>query len=414
MLPANVNWDEGLFTYVSTFKMDERVNSDMASEDRRLRHLLGPRTAIVLAALAAVLSLATGLANITVGVVAGPLSPYIPDIFQQTAGFTGTLTGFLILLSAWQLRKGLRIGWYGTIILLPVTALQGIVQGSIYSFPLVVFSVLAFPVVFVNASRFDRPITFSNAQMAAVLALAGTVAYGTVGTFALREEFREVDGLTDAFYYTIVTASTVGYGDITPLTDQATLFAVSLVVLGTASFAVALGSVLGPAIEARFARALGTMTETDYELLEDHIVVLGYGELTEPLLEELHGDSEFVIVTDDAERARRLRERGMYVYIGNQSDEQPLLTVGVERAQAIIVATNNDAEDALAILTARELNPKARIVAAASSRDNIEKLRRAGADTVLSPAVIGGRLLVRSALGAEDIEQVADDLLDEH
>jgi len=383
----------------------------MAGEDDSWRQRLSARVAVLLTTVAAVLSLATGLANITAGVALGPLAPIIPDVLQQTAGFTGTLTGFLLLLSSWQLRRGLRVGWYGAVFLLPLTAIQGIIQASIYSVPLVVLSLLALPVVALNAGRFDRPVTFTDAQLAAVLALTGTLAYGTVGTFALREEFDEVDGITDAFYYTIVTASTVGYGDITPQTEEATLFAVSLVVLGTASFAVALGSVLGPAIEARFSRALGTMKETDYDMFEDHVVVLGYGELTEPLLEELRDDCEFVVVVEDAERARRLRNQGIDVFVGDQSDEAPLLAVGIDRARAIIVATDNDAEDALSILTANDLNPDARIVAAATSRDNIDKLRRAGADTVLSPAVIGGRLLVRSALGDETIERMADDLV---
>ncbi len=389
------------------------MDIDMPEEkSRRRRRLIGARAAVILATFAAVLSLATGLANITTGVAVGPLSPFIPDVVQQTAGFTGTLTGFFLLLSAWQLRRRLRVGWYGTVILLPVTAIQGVIQASPYSFPLVVFSVLALPVVAVNYSRFDRPVTFSNTQIAAVLALGGTLAYGTVGSFALREDFGEVDSITDAFYYTIVTASTVGYGDITPQTEEATLFTISLVILGTASFAVALGSVLGPAIEARFARALGTMKETDYDLFEDHVVVLGYGELTEPLLEELDG-TDYVVVIEDAEEARRLRERGINVHVGNQSDEQPLRDVAIGRARSIIVATNNDAEDALSILTARELNPDARIVAAATSRVNIDKLRRAGADTVFSPAVIGGRLLVRSALTDDDIEEMADQLHEE-
>lgn len=377
---------------------------------KRVHRPVGVRTAVTLATLAAVLSLATGLANITAGVVLGPYSSYIPDIVQQTAGFTGTLTGFVLLLFAWLLRRRLRVGWYGTVVLLPVAAVQGVVQASVYSVPLVVLAALALPVVAVNYARFDRSMSFSSAQIAALLALTGTVAYGTLGSYALREEFVEIETVTDAFYYTIVTASTVGYGDITPTTEQATLFSVSLVVLGTVSFAVAVGSVLGPALEARFDHAFGIMTETEYDLFEDHIVVLGYGELTEPLLEELR-DVQFVVVTDDTEQARRLRERDVNVHIGDPSDQEPLEAVAIEWARAVIVATNDDAQDALAILTAREFNPDARIVAGATSRDNVDKLRRAGADTVLSPAVIGGQLLVRSALSGDDVERLTDRLL---
>ena len=81
------------------------------------------------------------------------------------------------------------------------------------------------------------------------------------------------------------------------------------------------------------------------------------------------------------------------------------MAVGCEHPEKLA-----DAEDALAILTARSLNPEVRIVAAANQTENINKLKRAGANTVISPATIGGKLLVRSALGEGGTEAVADDL----
>jgi voltage-gated potassium channel len=386
----------------------------MAAEGPTRRQILSTRAAVLLATLAALLSLATGIANISVQQTTGPLARFIPPAAQQAAGFTGTLTGFLLLSSAYELRQGYRIAWYATVALLPITALQGLVQASVFSLPLVALSVLSLPTLLVNYRRFDRTTSFSTGQIAATFSLLGTLVYGTAGSYALREEFTGVATLTDALYYTVVTASTVGYGDASPQSAQARLFGISLVVLGTASFALALGSVLGPAIQARFSRALGTMTQTQYDLYENHVVVLGYGDLTEPLVEELGtGDTDFVVVTTDTDRAARLRDRDIDVLVGDPSDEEPLEDAGIEHARAIIAATNDDAGDAFAILTARELNPTARIVAAATNRDNVEKLRRAGADTVVSPAVIGGRLLVRSAFGEDDVEDVAERLMDE-
>ncbi|MEF8871826.1 MAG: NAD-binding protein [Haloarculaceae archaeon] len=386
----------------------------MAEDGPTRRQVLGTRTAVLLATAAAVLSLATGIANITVQQTTGPLADYIPPAIQQAAGFTGTLTGFLLLTSAYELRQGYRVGWYATVALLPITAVQGLVQGSVFSLPLVVLSVLSLPALLVNYRRFDRKTSFSTAQLAATVSLVGTLVYGTAGAYALREEFAGVASLTDALYYTVATASTVGYGDAAPQSAQARLFGISLIVLGTASFALALGSVLGPAIQARFSRALGTMTTTQYDLYENHVVVLGYGDLTEPLVEELRdGNTKFVIITPDSSRAAALRDQGFDVLVGDPSDEEPLEDAGVGHARAIIAATNDDADDAFAILTARELNPDARIVAAATNRDNVEKLRRAGADTVLSPALIGGRLLVRSALGESNVEDIAERMMEE-
>ena len=88
-------------------------------------------------------------------------------------------------------------------------------------------------------------------------------------------------------------------------------------------------------------------------------------------------------------------------------------TVGIVNASAVITATNNDAQDALAILTARQLNPDIMIVAAATQRENVAKLRRAGADRVISPATIGGRLLANSAIGGRDAENASQQLLGE-
>ncbi len=375
------------------------------------RELLRVRAAWLLTGGVAVLSLATGVANISVAEATGPLGDFIPLWLQRTAGFTGALTGFLLLSSAWGLRRGYKLFWVSAVALVPVAAIQGLVQASLFSYPLVVLSVLTLPALGLNRHRFRRELDFSTTQKAAVLALVGVLGYATAGAYALREDFVGVTTLTDALYYAIVTAATVGYGDATPLGPEARLFGISVVVLGTVSFAIALGSVLGPAIEARFARALGTMSDQQYELLEDHIVVLGYGDLTEPLLEELEGTNEFVVVVEESEYVTALRSRDINVLAADPSDEEPLRAAGIVHARAAIAATNDDANDALSILTARSLNPDLRIVAAATLRENVEKLRRAGADAVISPAVIGGHLLAESARGESDTEALVDRIL---
>ncbi|WP_267640662.1 NAD-binding protein [Haloarchaeobius amylolyticus] len=381
------------------------------------KRLFGARAPVLLTMAVAVLSIVTGLTNIGVDTTPVFLGTFFPEAVQETAGFTGALTGFVMLVSAWGLRRGLRVSWYISLVLFPVTAAQGVIQGSQYSYPLIVLSLLSMPALFLNRRRFDREVELNATQKAAGLALVGVQLYGTIGAFALRDEFPAVaegsEGLIDAFYFTIVTASTVGYGDVTPGTFRGELFAISVVVLGTASFAVALGALFSPIIEARFARALGRMTETQLELLEDHVIVLGYGDLTEPILEELTASNvPFVVITPDPSRAAELSERDMNVLTADPSDEEPLQRAQLKDATAVVAATNNDAEDALAVLTARQLRPDVRIVAAATDDENAGKLRRAGADTVISPASIGGHLLVESALSGKDTERIADEILE--
>ena len=399
--------------------VDDEIDEAREPVRRAGRSLIRVRAVIGLVTLVAVLSVMVGIVNIGSPAVGGPLSAYVPGSVERAFGFTGTLTGFVLLATAAGLRRGVRLAWVVAIVLLPVTAFQGLVgstgltvadQTLPVATPLVALSVVALLGLLANHRVFDRPFDVGSTQLAALSAIVGSLVYGTVGTFALQESFDGVDSLTDAFYFALVTASTVGYGDVTPVTETARLFALSALVIGTASFAVALGTLLTPAIEARLAEALGIMSDSQLELLDDHVIVVGFSDMTEPILEELD-DVPFVVITRDEERARKLRERDQEVTVADPSDEAPLRRVGISRARALVAATDDDAQDALAVLTARELNPDLNIVAAATERQNEKKLKRAGADTVLSPAVIGGHLLVQSALGEAGMEDFAARIL---
>jgi voltage-gated potassium channel len=372
------------------------------------RDWIGARASVVVTLLVGVLSVVTGIANIGVGSAADfqVLGVLVPGVVRQVTAFTGTLTGFVLLVNAFGLQRRLRVAWYAAVVLFPITATQGVLQTSQLSLPLIALSVLAFAVVGLNVRTFDRTASLTTAQIASLSALAGAQAYGTAGAFALRDEFDGVSTLLDAFYFSLVTGSTVGYGDVTPTSPVGKLFALSVLLVTVSSFAVVLGVVFTPLIEARLSKALGHMTEEQLDILDDHVLVLGYGDLTEPIIEELEAKSDVLVIVPDEERARRLSERGYTVLTDDPSDEGALRRGRVESARAAVTATSNDAEDALAILTARQLNPELTIVAAATQRENVNKLKRAGADTVISPAVLGAHFLAESALGGEGAEAI--------
>src|SRR6056297_1438270 len=372
------------------------------------------RASILLTFAVAILSIIVGLVHISTGGVDSALAMYVPDAVRRTVGFTGTLTGFTMLGSAYALRQRFRIGWYATAVLLPVTAIQGLLQVSPFALPLVGVSLLTAPALLYNRSRFDRSFSPSPTQLAAGVALVTAIAYGTFGAYALRDEFNGITTLTDAFYYTIVTASTVGYGDVTAASELGKLFSVSVLLVNVAAFAVALGVLLTPAIEAQLSKALGRMTDSQFNLLDEHVVILGYGDLTEPIIENLSGSgTQFAVVTTNETAARQLSDHDIPVLTADPSDEEPLKRIGIADAKAAIAATENDAQDALAILTAEQLNDEMQILAAAMQRENVAKLRHAGADRVISPAEIGGRLLANSAIGKGDAESASKQLLGE-
>lgn len=369
---------------------------------------LSLRLTVALATAVALLSVVTGIANISAQSVVGPLAAFIPRSIQRTAGFTGALTGFLMIGSAYGLRRRLRAAWYSTVVLLPITALQGLLQSSPLSLPLIALSVLALPKVLYSRQRFDRTMELTTAQLGAGVAIVGAQIYGTVGTYALRDDFANVNTLVDAFYFTLVTASTVGYGDATPTSQVGRLFGMSVIVIGTASFAVALGTLLGPVIQARFAKALGRMSETDLELLDDHVLVLGYSDIVAAILDEDRSRDDLLIVTPDREVVQTLTDRGVDALTADPNDEESLREAGVERARRVIVATNEDAADALTILTVRQLNPDVEIRAVATNRENMRKLERAGATSVISPIVIAAQQLVDPGDGSLGTEIIGD------
>ncbi|GAB7090846.1 hypothetical protein JCM18237_11170 [Halorubrum luteum] len=138
------------------------------------------------------------------------------------------------------------------------------------------------------------------------------------------------------------------------------------------------------------------MVDPDAPLTPD-VLILGTGDLTTPILNALDGDHDVVIVTTDAGDWTLDRDE-VTVLTGDPGDDRMLSAAGVESCKVVIVATETDRFDALAILSARDLAPDTRVVAAATNDENVAKLERAGADAVISPASIGTRILVDSAL----------------
>ena len=359
----------------------------------------GAKTSVLLVGAVAVVAFVTGLSDLSGGAVAldGPLAGLVPGaggLMRLYAVFFAFLLGPLAL----GLRRRLKIAGYGSMLALSLAALLPLLTAEATDLLLLLAALVALPHVVRNRGRFDQAVDLSAFQAAALAAFLGVQLYGTVGAYAMRGAFTGVDSLTDAFYYIVVTGTTVGYGDVTPTTDVTKLFALSVIVLGTISFTVASGSLLIPALESRISSAFGNMSASELSLLEDHVLVLGHGDITAPLLDELDGETDLVVVTEDTDAASSLRERELNVLTADPTDAESLRDARIDAAEGVVVATADDARDVLAVLAARQENPDVRVVAAATDRKHIEKLEGVGADRVISPTIIGGQLLGRSVL----------------
>jgi voltage-gated potassium channel len=269
------------------------------------------------------------------------------------------------------------------------------------------------PLLVRSRDAYDQSIDLSPLQIASLSSILGVGLYGTVGAYGLRNQFTgDLASWSDAVYFVIVTIATVGYGDVTPTTPTAKWFSLSVILFGTGAFTVAVGALIGPAIESRMAAAFGNMTASDLTLLEDHVVVLGYGDVTESLLGEIAAETDTVVVTPDTDAASALDDEGVNVLTGDPTDESVLEDARVDTASGVVVGSGDDARDVLAVLAARNVDPEVRVVAAASEAKHADKLESVGADTVVNPWAIGGRLLGRSVLDEAEDDPLVDALDD--
>jgi voltage-gated potassium channel len=364
--------------------------------------LSGAKPAVALAGVVVVLSFVTGLSNLSSETLAleGPLAALLPGA-AGFARFGGVLFAFALALVVVGLGRRKRLAWRAAVVLLPALALLPLTTFQNTDVPLLLAVVVAVPMLVRNRESFDQSVELEPLQVASLSSFLAVGVYGTVGAYALRSQFAELDTWGDAVYYVIVTVATVGYGDVTPTSPVARWFSLSVILFGTGAFTIAVGALVGPAIESRMAAAFGNMTASELTLLEDHVVVLGHGDVTEPLLETLDGETDLVVVTRDADAAAALDDAGVNVLTGDPADESVLRDARVDAASGVVVGSDDDARDVLAVIAAKSVAPDVRVVALANQGKHVEKLRSVGAEEVIDLRTIGGRLLGESVLDEE-------------
>ena len=231
-------------------------------------------------------------------------------------------------------------------------------------------------------------------RLALVLLLA-TLLGGTVG-------YMLVEGwdLWDAFYMTVITVSTIGYREVHTLSLAGQVFTVVLIFggVGTAFYtATQLAAVIVEGgLHRRFEQRRVTRMLDD---LKDHFILCGYGRIGSIVAQELHQQRmSFVVVERDLERMHGAVRDGWLAVHADASDEEVLKSIGILRARGLIAAVGTDAENVYTVLTARVVRPDLFIIARVESDEAEQKLRRAGADRVISPYRIGAAHMAQTAL----------------
>ncbi len=225
-----------------------------------------------------------------------------------------------------------------------------------------------------------------------VIILAGVIAFGTLGYIVL-ERWSPLDAL----YMTVITLTTVGFGEVHPLSHAGKIFTIILVVMGVAGVAYTLSIIARMVVEGEIKRLLGRRKmQKGLKELKDHYIVCGFGRVGRRIAQELCARKvPFVVIDRDPQRIEQA-EQDCFLFIqGDSTVDQALIDAGVERARGLITAVADEADSVFIVLSARQLNPQLFITARAESEESKKKLMRAGADKVISPYKIGA---IRMAL----------------
>lgn len=228
------------------------------------------------------------------------------------------------------------------------------------------------------------------------LALLAMIFVGGVAGYMVIEGW----SFWDAFYMTVITVTTVGYREVHPMSRTGELFTslLLLVGVGTAFYTFTLAATI--VVDGGLQKRLGRRRVTRMiDELEQHFIVCGFGRIGTVIAEEFTQQQiPFVLVERDPTRVQEALERGMLVVEADASHEDTLRKLHIERARGLVAAVGTDAENVYAVLTARVLAPTLFIVGRAETEDAERKLRRAGADRVVSPYAIGAQQMAQTAL----------------
>jgi len=204
----------------------------------------------------------------------------------------------------------------------------------------------------------------------------------------------------DALYMTVVTLSTVGYEEVHSLTTAGRIFSILLIIGGVGVMLYTLTTIVRYLIEGQFTNILGRRRMKEkLSKLKGHVILCGYGKVGREVARVFKREgTPFVVVELNQEALDDATDAGYLCLHGNATSDDVLKEAGVQQARALVAALGSDADNLYTTLSARELHSDLFIVARASAEESEPKLKRAGADRIMSPYRIGGRRMAMLTL----------------
>lgn len=204
----------------------------------------------------------------------------------------------------------------------------------------------------------------------------------------------------DSLYMSVITLGTVGFKEVHDLSDGGKVFTMCLIVIGVSVIGYIVGSLAQIMFEGQIQRIIGRKkVEKQIDSLKDHYIICGFGRIGSLICREFKANGlKFVVVEKHSETAERLEEDGYLFMKGDATLDETLLKAGIVRAKGLVSVVTSDTENVYITLTARGLNPDLYIMSRSGEEGSDIKLKRAGANKVVSPYTIGGNRMAQSIL----------------
>jgi voltage-gated potassium channel len=317
----------------------------------------------------------------------------IPGLAQS--GLPIVVLGLAMLLTSIGLLLRSRFSWIVALSLMVLTAAFALhFSRSLYS------TALGWDVTLLVALLvFHRAFNKSSLAAGTLFALASSlllVIYAVFGALYLGREFHPpIHRLSTALYYAVVTMSTVGYGDIVPVTPHARLFTVSIIILGITVFATSLTAIVAPLISGSLQRIV---SEEKHMNRKDHFIIIGNTSLAYNTYRELQKRQKPVTLIFAQPPAPGDFE-GADIVVGDANNLEVLQRAGAPQARAVLAMRADDSENAFIVLAVKELGGQVKTVAAINDGKNMDRVRRVQPDIMLAPQVLGGEILAMALSG---------------
>jgi voltage-gated potassium channel len=243
------------------------------------------------------------------------------------------------------------------------------------------------------------PASVRHLKIAGILVLS-VLIMGTIG-YMLIEQLSFVDAL----YTTVDMMSTIG-NVVRPISVSGRVFTIVVIVFGVGSLLYTLSAGMEFMIEGHFSQAVrGYLMDKKIAALRRHFIICGFGRVGSQIAEDFAAAHKpFVVIDDDERNIQSCLQRGYLALQGDATRDDILREAGIQQAQCALVATDNDANNISITLSVRYLNSNLFIVSRANHSETEAKLKRAGADRVLSPYTIGGHRMANLAFQPAVIE----------